>query len=148
MSKPFTIVVPTDFSDASLAVLDWVKRLVADQQAEVHCINAVHQPMIYMPMMAGAVTAEVPTTDRLQLLSQQSLDSFVAQHMSDLGTQPVAVVRVGRPASEIVEYANDIDADMIVIATRGHSRLAHALLGSTAEGVLREAKCAVLSVRS
>jgi len=148
MSKAIKIVVPTDFSAASLVVLDAVKKLLGDRETELHCINTVHQPMVYMPMMSGVATSGGPTTDQLQSLSQQSLDAFVAEHMNDLGTQPVTAVRVGRPASEIVEYADEIGADMIVIATRGHSRLAHALLGSTAEGVVREAKCPVLTVRS
>jgi len=148
MSKAFKIVVPTDFSEASLEVLRPLKELCGGREAEVHCVNAVHQPMIYMPMMAGAATVEIPMTDQLQNLSQQSLEAFVAEHMNDLGTQPIAVVRVGRPATEIVDYADEIGADMIAIATRGHSRLAHVLLGSTAEGVVREAKCPVLTVRS
>lgn len=148
MSKLRKVVVPTDFSDASMAVLDWVEKLCGDQQTEVHCINAVHQPMIYMPMMSGVSTAGVPSADELQKLSQESLDTFVAQHMGDLADRTTAIVRVGRPASEIVAYADEIGADMIIIATRGHSALAHALLGSTAEGVAREANCPVLTVHS
>lgn len=147
MSKLSKVVVPTDFSDASVVALDWVRKLCGSQQTEVHCINAVHQPMIYMPMMSGAATAAIPAADQLQKLSQQSLDAFISQHMGDLAKRTVAVVRVGRPATEIVEYANEIGADMIVIATRGHSPLAHAMLGSTAEGVAREANCPVLTVR-
>ena len=148
MSKSFRIVVPTDFSAASLAVMDWVKQIATEHQAEVHCITAVHQPMIYMPMMAGAATASIPTTDQLNQLSQESLNIFIEKHMSDLGTTPVAKVVVGRPANEIVDYAAEIDADMIIIATRGHSQIAHALLGSTTEAVVRGATCPVLTIRS
>ena len=148
MSKSFKIVVPTDFSDASLAVRDWVKNIATANQAEVHCITAVHQPMIYMPMMAGAATTTIPTTDQLSQLSQDSLNIFIEKHMSDLGTTPIAKVVVGRPANEIVDYAAEIDADMIIIATRGHSQLAHAVLGSTAEAVVRGATCPVLTIRS
>jgi nucleotide-binding universal stress UspA family protein len=147
MSKPFKIVVPTDFSDASLVVLDWVKKLCTEDKAEVHCVTAVHQPMMYMPMMSGTAMESMPSADQLSRLSQESLDIFVDKHMSDLGSAPIASVLVGRPASEIVDYAEKIDADIIVIATHGHSRLAHALLGSTAEGVVRDAKCPVLTVR-
>jgi len=147
MSKPFKIVVPTDFSDASLAVMDWVKKLCAGNDAEIHCVTAVHQPMIYMPMMSGTAAAPAPSTDQLVSLSQQSLDTFVANHMGGLGATRIAKVLVGRPANEIIDYAAEINADIIVIATRGHSRLAHALLGSTAEGVVRGAQCPVMTVR-
>jgi nucleotide-binding universal stress UspA family protein len=148
MSKYFKIVVPTDFSDASLAVMDWVKKLTIDNKAEIHCVTAVYQPMVYMPMISGAAVAPMPTTDQLSKLSQESLNIFIEKNMSDLGTTPIAKVLVGRPANEIVDYAAEIDADIIVIATHGHSRLAHALLGSTTEGVVRGASCPVLTVRS
>ena len=148
MSKTFKIVVPTDFSDASLAVMDWVKQIATGYQADVHCITAVHQPMIYMPMMAGAAITPIPTTDQLGELSAESLNIFIEKHMRDLGTTPIAKVVVGRPANEIVDYAAEIDADMIIIATRGHSQLAHAVLGSTAEAVVRGAPCPVLTIRS
>ena len=147
MSKPFTVVVPTDFSDASLAVMEWVKRLCADNEAEIHCVTAVQQPIIYMPMMSGTALESMPSTDQLTRLSQESLDSFVANHMDGLGSTRIAKVLVGRPANEIVDYATEIDADIIVIATHGHSRLARALLGSTTEGVVRSATCPVLTVR-
>jgi len=148
MSTPFKIVVPTDFSDASLAIMDWVKKIATEQKAEVHCITVVHQPMIYMPMMAGAATTPIPTTDQLSQLSQDSLRIFIEKHMHDLGTKPIEHVVVGRPANEIVAYAANIDADMIIIATRGHSPIAHTLLGSTTEAVVRSASCPVLAVRS
>jgi nucleotide-binding universal stress UspA family protein len=147
MSKPFRIVVPTDFSDTSLVILDWVKKLCADKEAEVHCVTVVHQPMMYMPMMSGTAMESMPSADQMSKLSQESLDIFVNKHMNDLGSVPIASVLTGRPSSEIINYAEKIDADIIIIATQGHSRLAHALLGSTAEGVVRDAKCPVLTVR-
>ncbi len=94
------------------------------------------------------MVAPMPTTDQLTKLSQESLDIFIEKNMSDLGTTPIAKVLVGRPANEIIDYATEIDADMIIIATHGHSRLAHALLGSTTEGVVRGASCPVFTVRS
>ena len=146
MSTSFKIVVPTDFSEGSLAALEWVKKISDEKSAEVHCINVVHQPMVYMPMMSAVPAESIPSADQLSQVSKESLDIFVEQHVSTLGIKPVTKVLVGRPATEIADYAKEIGADMIIIATRGHSRLAHAMLGSTAEGVLSQAECAVLSV--
>jgi universal stress protein A len=148
MSESIKIVVPTDFSNESLAVLDWVKRLNDRGHAEVHCVNVVQQPMVYMPTFPSAAMASMPSINELQRISEQSLKSFVETHMFDLETLPVTKVLMGRPAEEITNYAQEIDAQMIVIATRGQSGLAHMMLGSTAEGVVRAAKCPVLTVRS
>jgi nucleotide-binding universal stress UspA family protein len=57
-------------------------------------------------------------------------------------------VLVGRPAEEIVAYATDNKAALIVMATHGYSGVKHLLLGSTTEGVLRHAACPVLSIRT
>jgi nucleotide-binding universal stress UspA family protein len=103
--------------------------------------------MLYMPIAPGVAIASIPTIDKLQGISEDSLKSFVENHMFDLQPLPVTKVLVGRPAEEIANYAKEIDAQMIVIATRGQSGLAHMVLGSTAEGVVRAAKCPVLTVR-
>lgn len=56
--------------------------------------------------------------------------------------------REGEPAAEILAAARHWDADLIVIGTDGRTGIGHALLGSTAEAVLRQAPCPVLTVRT
>jgi nucleotide-binding universal stress UspA family protein len=53
----------------------------------------------------------------------------------------------GRPADEIVAYADSIDADLIVVGSRGHGTLTNALIGSVSRDVLRESRRPVLIVR-
>ncbi|MEI4884363.1 universal stress protein, partial [Klebsiella pneumoniae] len=55
--------------------------------------------------------------------------------------------RTGLPAHEIVEAAKELDVDLIVIATHGHTGWKHFAIGSTAERVVRAAPCPVLVVR-
>ena len=147
MNETLNVVVPTDFSEASLAALEWVEKLSDRGHAVVHCVNVVQHPIVYMPVMSGTTLESVPAVEELQKISQKSLDSFIAQHMDGLENKPVSKVLVGRPAEEITNYAKEINAQMIVIATHGHSGLTHMMLGSTAEGVVRQADCPVLTVR-
>ncbi len=55
---------------------------------------------------------------------------------------------VGNPASEIVKAAKDWPADLIVIGSHGRGGLTRALMGSVAEGVMRQAPCPVLVARA
>jgi nucleotide-binding universal stress UspA family protein len=57
------------------------------------------------------------------------------------------LVRMGRAQSEIPDTAKAIGADLIVLGTHGYSGPKHALLGGTAERVVRQAACPVLTVR-
>ena len=53
----------------------------------------------------------------------------------------------GRPSVKIVEFARDHEIDLIVMGTHGRGPVAHFLLGSVAENVIRSAECPVLTVR-
>ena len=56
-------------------------------------------------------------------------------------------VRIGSPAAEIIAAARDLRADLVCVGTHGRTGLAHLFLGSTAEKVVRESPCPVLTVR-
>ena len=56
-------------------------------------------------------------------------------------------MRRGAPFLEIIRYAKENDVDLIVLGTHGRSGLAHVLLGSVAERVVRKSPCPVLTVR-
>jgi len=55
--------------------------------------------------------------------------------------------RSGDPVDEIVAYADSVDADVLVLGSRGHGAIASALLGSVSQGVLHETRRRVLVVR-
>ena len=63
------------------------------------------------------------------------------------GRTVVKVMVEGSPKVEIVQYARKHNIDLIVLATHGRSGLAHVLMGSVAESVVRTAPCPVLTVR-
>lgn len=57
-------------------------------------------------------------------------------------------VRVGTPTQEIVDLANDVSADVLIVGTHGRSGIKRLLLGSVAEALVERANCAVLVVRA
>jgi nucleotide-binding universal stress UspA family protein len=140
------ILMPTDFSKRAAAVVPWVRRLADTLDAEVHCVFVIQEPPMYGSMELGPVA--IPTPRELARSARENLDSWLARHLGDLAPAVERVVLNGRAADEIADYATKKKASMIVMATHGYSGLKHLLLGSTAEGVLRQSPCPVLSVRS
>jgi nucleotide-binding universal stress UspA family protein len=89
----------------------------------------------------------VETNDRLQELMQQELDASKAA-LSAPGRTIETVLVTGRPASENVEEARRINADLIVLGSHGRGAVASALLGSVANEVVDHAPCPVLVSRT
>jgi nucleotide-binding universal stress UspA family protein len=135
------ILVPIDFSPASMQMLDYAAALAARFYANVHLVH------IYPPDDAALVpgagdlmrqTAEELFSNQLSPEHREKVRSFWPQNCH---------VRSGIAYQEICELAREIHADLIVLATRGHTGLKHVLLGSTAERVVRTAPCPVLVIR-
>jgi len=112
--------------------------------AEVHCVYVIDPPAVYDTLGL----APIPTMADIELFAtaEKQLQRFIDEHVTKAERQAVLKVLNGRPREEIVNYANDIGAGMIVMSTHGYSGLKHALLGSTTEAVLRLADCPVLSI--
>ncbi len=147
MSNNGVVVLPIDFSAQAIAAVPWARRMAAVMNAEIHCIYTVEPPHIYSALdMVPAVS--LPTTDELVDSASSQLDAFVSEHLSGLDPAPMTSVEIGSPPDQIVAYANQVQADMIVMTTHGYSGLEHVVLGSTTESVLRHAGCPVLSIRS
>lgn len=140
------LVFPTDFSERSLTALPWVRKMAETMQADVRCIYVVEEPQIYSTLDMGPVA--VPSVTELVKSAEEHLDSFIKTNLKAFGSPPKASVLVGRPAEEVVNYAKDNNAAMIIMTTHGYTGVKHLLLGSTTEGVLRHATCPVLSIRT
>ncbi len=145
MASQNMIVVPTDFSQLSVAALPWAQRLAAQLQAEIHCIYVVEEPHIYATLDMGPVP--IPSVEELTSSAEKRMENFAAAHLGNIPNVKTRVL-MGRPAEEVVRYAREHHAAVIIMTTHGYSGVKHLLLGSTTEEVLRHAHCPVLSIRS
>jgi len=78
--------------------------------------------------------------------AKEELKNLAASEFGDSASVEI-ILKTGKPFVEIIETANEIDADLIIIATHGHTGVEHLLFGSTAEKVVRKAPCPVLTLR-
>ena len=138
-----TILVPVDFSQESFRVLDCAI-LVAEQfGAEVHPVHVRPQVEATAIERAGGVMSNYHESisflqDRLTDIEHKHRLKFPPDHCH---------IRSGRAFAEICKLAREIDADLIILGSRGYSGLKRVLLGSTAERVIRFAPIPVLVPR-
>ncbi len=135
-----TVVVPLDFSGESVRALDFARPLASRFGARLHLVHVhegAHQfsTVATSPVLWSEAEAKCHLADEVELA---------------FGTRPQhedCHLRLGKPFREIIATAEELDADLIVIATHGHSGFKRLTLGSTTEEVIRHARCPVLVVR-
>jgi len=140
------ILVPTDFSDPSQSAVKYARAFAEQFGAAVHVLHVIEDPYLFAPTSEGFA---VPPNFRedLEASARERLKRVLPA--GDQGTiRAELVLKHGSPFVEIVRYARDHGIDLIVMGTHGRGPIAHMLLGSVAEKVVRKAPCPVLTVRS
>ena len=135
------ILVPTDFSQPADEALEYARTLGAHLGASLHLLHVMHEPLLAEGLAAEAAIATAPSLH----------DETVAETRRGLASRSrgtaSAEFAVGDTVANIVAYASRLGADLIVMGTRGRTGMAHLLLGSVAEHVVRTAPCPVMTVR-
>ena len=137
------ILVPVDFSRPSIEAVKYATSIAAEFGAELHLVyvHSDDEPGVVSPPMGLLMTC-----DEAIRSAQKHLRELPAKHEIRFRVDHCHVV-CGRPFEEICKLAETIAADLIVLPTRGNSGLKRLVLGSTAERVVRFAKCPVLIPR-
>lgn len=122
-----------------------VEHLVKEAQSVV-APDATYVKGDHVAMLGG--TMEDPRTPRIIAALGDQLVARAKSRCIEGGAKSVdTIVRRGDYAEEILNAANDFDADMIVIGSRGLGALKSAVLGSVSQKVLHHAPCSVVTVR-
>lgn len=141
------IVVATDFSETSEDALVYGRELARTFHATLHVLHVAGN------VMAAAIGVEGFTTDfaalqrDLEEAARKQLDGLISDEDKRTLTVKTVLLTSDSPARSIVAYANDVHADLLVVGTHGWGAMAHFLMGSVAERVVRTASCPVLTIR-
>ncbi|MEX0727324.1 MAG: universal stress protein [Planctomycetaceae bacterium] len=140
------ILLPTDFSEYANTAQIYAVDLAKKFGAELHL---VHISVDMLAMVPEPGMNFLPPGDYLRDMQNAAKEGLAKILPGDVvdGVKIIREVRLGTPFVEIVRYAKEANIDLIVIGTHGRTGLAHALMGSTAEKVVRKAPCPVLTVR-
>ncbi|MBI5576169.1 MAG: universal stress protein [Deltaproteobacteria bacterium] len=139
------ILLPADFSDCSAEAAK-VARLLAERfGSRITVLHILDEPAALDPMFRGDVPLEL-LRGRMESYAKESMDAFTAAHFSGFANFDT-MLAVGIPYREIIRKARECGAGLIVIGTHGRTGVEHVIFGSTAEKVVRNSHCPVLTVR-
>ena len=138
-----SILVPIDFSKPSEKALEYAISLAKQFGAKLTVLSVVEP----FPTPDFAYYPLVMESDKIVAETKRRLEKVTAKAGIASECLEKTLVRNGVPYREIVDAARTLKIDLIVISTHGYSGLAHVIMGSTAERVVRHAECPVLVVR-
>jgi universal stress protein A len=139
MNEVKTILCPTDFSENSELAFQMACRLARDYQARLVIVHVTPPPTV---IYGDQVVLPPPPRD-LEPLREK----LRRVKPADTSIPTEHILAEGAEASEILNSADNVHADLIVMGTHGRTGLARLLLGSVAEAVLRKARCPVMTIK-
>jgi nucleotide-binding universal stress UspA family protein len=146
LSRPVTlerILVPVDFSDCSLDALEYAVVVAQQSKASLMLLHVL-EPVSYG---LDFTLSHIRTREQVRESWTKRLEELAFSHQHS--NVPVeSRLRGGLPADSILDSAQTLPCDLIVMGTHGRRGISHTISGSVAEAVLRKAPCPVLTVRS
>lgn len=142
-----TIVAAVDFSNATPGVLEMAGRLADTFGAELHLLHVVEPEPAYTAY--GFTPDEFPAMNAFQEEARKRAARKLEELHFDLVHEHAKVVRrlsEGSPLHMLLDYVNEVKADLVVLGAHGHGAVAALLLGSVAEGMVRKAVAPTLVV--
>ncbi len=136
------IVVAIDSSESSEVVVNEVALRPWPQDTEVSVLTVLD--LFSFPTGFSGIG---PLVD-VDLPAAEALVKGAAERFASRGLEVATAITEGYPQSSIVEYAEQWDADFVIVGSQGHSGLTRFLLGSVAQDVVRRARCSVGIVRA
>ena len=140
------ILMPTDFSNTSDLAVGYAIDMARHYGASIHLVHVV-EDMRFMNVYPDGFFAELPELRARLIAEAQRRLGETADRCTAAAVSVTEQVVDGRPSRVIVEIASNRGTDLIVMGTHGRSGVAHLLMGSVAEHVVRTAPCPVFTVR-
>lgn len=141
-----SILLPTDLSSNVEYAAEYAYAFAAQFGAELHLLHIVTDLTEHLPDPELYPEMRGQYMQQAQEHAATQLESW-AEKTRQMGLKVTAVSQSGAAEAGILRYAKEHEIDMIVMGTHGHSGLAHLMLGSIAEKVVRKSPCPVMTVR-
>ena len=142
---PNKIVLGCDFSPDSMQAVSHASAIAQEYQAELHLVHVL-EPSIYRMLEKNVTELVLRLEEAVRESVGHRLHELLSEEVCEW-SRVVTAVLSGTAHAEILRYAKDVGADLIVVGVRGHRNLHEFLVGSTTDRILRQAPCPVLTLR-
>lgn len=142
-----TFLVPVDFSSITARVIDSALAFARAFKGKVELVHIVQAPVIATAEYALPAEVIQEAVSVSNAASQKKLTAYAELFLKE-GIVCTCKTLVGAPVPLIREEAAKANADFILMGSHGHGKLYDFLVGSTASGVLKKAKCGVIIIPS
>jgi nucleotide-binding universal stress UspA family protein len=140
---PRSIVVGTDGSEAAQEAVRQATDLASREGARLHLVAAYPDPQVLREKITGGATTQPVDLRGVAISVLKRAEHYV----QDKGVELETHAREGDPAEVIIQVANEQQADLIVVGSRGLTGIRRFLLGSVSNKVSHHAPCSVMIVR-
>ncbi|MRR56941.1 MAG: universal stress protein [Deltaproteobacteria bacterium] len=139
------ILFATDFSEVSEYAFDYAYTLAKRFNGKLIIMHVINEPVdlrgFYVPHISfDSLEHEIAEA------AEKMMKKFCSGKLTDF-TNYETVIVAGIPYEEIISKADEENVALVVLGTHGRAGIDHLLFGSTAERVVRRARCAVMTVR-
>lgn len=142
------IVAPVDFSDHAALAARHAAALAEAYAAELDLLHVLDAATVPTGSAPRLVLIGV-SADEMRGRAREALAQLAAALRAEFpGLHEIGVhARLGQPARDVVGFAEEREADLVVVGSRGQTGMTRLLTGSVAEAVIRSAPCPVLTVK-
>ena len=148
MTRVKSILVPTDFSEPSLAAWNYAQWLATRLGARIHLLHVISPPAFFDAWGRTAWRSESPKFSRTASASHVSACRRWCPRRGRSRDACESPPLLGRPLTAYLDYVDEQDVDLVVMGTHGRGALGHLLLGSVAERCVQRSMVPVLTVHA
>lgn len=139
------ILVPIDFSKSSEYASKMAAKIAKKSDSIVYLLHLIELPTGIVDMGAGSNFSIPESMLYLRKVRERILD--FKDNFFSKKTTVNHIIKLQHPHEGIIKFADKINADLIVMGSKGHSKFEEILIGSNTEKVVRTSKVPVLVVK-